>query len=425
MRWRDRLPFFLLLLAIFMGLVPPSGLTPQGYYEARLAALTGPDTFSLSWWTVKTVVSKGSQVIAKPGAGMTEEEKQQVFDDFFATSSDADELEGEIRYLAAQGMTSSDAEMGDLERKLRALRNKREAQSGLVERIIQDQVQAVLKQQNLSLVQLGDVFFPPVIFKLVDLPRLLVVAHRDRFETRSQVFLRRNISTEETTVVEDTVDQALNVRSLTVWLGGLGTYPTMVGSTAQREWLIGVVAHEWCHVYLQFRPLGLSYGKTGELTAMNETVCGIVEGDAGALVLQTYYGAEKKPRPWEAVPTPTPTPGAQPTPEPAQSFNANRELRKVYLAAEERLKAKDIEGAEAIMEQGRQLLAANGYYERKLNQAFFAFYGSYAAGTDAIRPDLIGDDLRELRRRSPTLRDFMVAVAGMDSYDDLKRALGK
>ena len=77
------------------------------------------------------------------------------------------------------------------------------------------------------------------------------------------------------------------------------------------------------------------------------------------------------------------------------------------------------------MEQGRQYLADNGFYLRKLNQAFFAFYGSYAEGPDAIRSDPIGDDLRELRRQSPSLHDFLVTVAQMTSYNDLKRALGK
>ena len=44
------------------------------------------------------------------------------------------------------------------------------------------------------------------------------------------------------------------------------------------------------------------------------------------------------------------------------------------------------------MEQRRQLFVENGYYIRKLNQAYFAFYGAYAdvpggaAGEDPVGP---------------------------------------
>jgi hypothetical protein len=150
-----------------------------------------------------------------------------------------------------------------------------------------------------------------------------------------------------------------------------------------------------------------------------------------ATVLQTYYGAEKQPLSWETPPTPTPTAaptpasGEQPKPAAPQQFNANRELGKIYKAADALLKAGDVAGAETVMEQGRQYLADNGIYIRKLNTAFFAFYGSYAEGPGSIRGDPLGDDLRQLRRESPSLRDFVLTVSQMTSYDDLKRHFGR
>jgi len=197
----------------------------------------------------------------------------------------------------------------------------------------------------------------------------------------------------------------------------------MIAGTAPRDFVIGAVTHEWCHLYLMFRPLGGAYGRDGQVAAMNETACSNFGDDIAALVREEYYGAAKEPRPWETPPTLTPA--GQPQPEEPQAFNANRELRKIYIAAESKLKANDIPGAEQVMEQGREYLAQNGVNIRKLNQAFFAFYGSYAEGPDAIRSDPIGDDLRELRRRSPSLHDFLTTVAQMTSYDDLKRALSK
>ena len=47
------------------------------------------------------------------------------------------------------------------------------------------------------------------------------------------------------------------------------------------------------------------------------------------------------------------------------------------------------------MEARRQELVKQGYAIRKLNQAYFAFHGSYAVGTGATDP--IGGKLRALR----------------------------
>jgi len=423
--WLHRLPTFLLVIILCAAAIPASGLTPDGYFDTRLGALTGPSSFSLSVWTVEAFARKIGQMIgADPGAGMTAAEQSSLLEDFFALADDVNRMESTLDSFARFGLTSADPEVADLEGRLRELRATRAAQSLIVERILEQQIQSTLEQESIALYELGDIFLPPVFFKMIDLPDVLIVAYRDRFEMRTQVAVQRSITTQQTEDLENAVDSELNVRSLIVPIGGYSTYPTMVAGTAPRDFVLGAIAHEWCHLYLMLRPLGAAYGKDGRVTAMNETVCSIFGDDVAATVRETYYGAEKMPRPWQTPPTPTPEP-AQPPREEPQGFNANRELRKIYLAAEERLKAGDIAGAEQIMATGRQTLADNDVYLRKLNQAFFAFYGAYAEGPDSIRPDTIGDDLRELRRRSASLKDFFETVAGMSSYDDLQRALGK
>ena len=423
--WR-KLALLLVVLPLLASVWPAAGLTPTGHYEARLGALTSAESFSLSLWTVRVIGGKVWQAIGDPpGRELSADEQKRIFDEFFATADEANQLEGEINDLANKGVTSADGGMAGLEQKLKALRQTREQQVALVEHTIEDQVEAILKHDDISLFQTGSVFLPPVFSKLVDLPHVLVVSYRDHIEMRTQVAIRRTITVQQTGVLEDTVDRDLNVSSLVVPIGGYSTYPTMIAGSAPLDFVLGAVTHEWCHIFLMFRPLGESYGKSSDVAAMNETACSIFGDDAAALVRETYYGAEKTPRPWQTPPTPAPVPGEPPKREEPQGFNANRELRKIYLAAEERLKVKDITGAEEVMEEGRRRLADNGFYLRKLNQAFFAFYGSYAEGPDSIRPDPIGDDLRALRRRSPTLRDFMLTLSKMTSYNDLKRALGK
>ena len=82
------------------------------------------------------------------------------------------------------------------------------------------------------------------------------------------------------------------------------------------------------------------------------------------------------------------------------------------------LAAGDIEGAEAYMEERRRVFVAAGYPIRKLNQAYFAFHGSYAT-TGAAGVSVIGEQVQELRRRSPSLAEFLRTAAGFTSPEDL------
>ena len=73
------------------------------------------------------------------------------------------------------------------------------------------------------------------------------------------------------------------------------------------------------------------------------------------------------------------------------------------------------------MEARRQELVERGYVIRKLNQAYFAFHGSYAVGSGATDP--IGGKLRALRLREPGLPAFLSTVARFSNGGDLDRAL--
>jgi hypothetical protein len=84
-----------------------------------------------------------------------------------------------------------------------------------------------------------------------------------------------------------------------------------------------------------------------------------------------------------------------------------------------------IDEAEAYMEQRRQLMWDNGYQIRKLNQAYFAFYGAYAAsaGGGAEGADPVGPAVVLLRRRSPSLKIFLNTMAAFTSFTQLQQAL--
>ncbi len=72
------------------------------------------------------------------------------------------------------------------------------------------------------------------------------------------------------------------------------------------------------------------------------------------------------------------------------------------------------------MDAQRQYLADNGYYIRKLNQAYFAFYGTYGDSPTSASP--IGRELDTLRGQSASLKDFLDKVASMTSVANLDNA---
>ncbi len=92
-------------------------------------------------------------------------------------------------------------------------------------------------------------------------------------------------------------------------------------------------------------------------------------------------------------------------------------MREIRRAVDNYLARGEIEQAEEFMEQKRQFLAAKGYHIRKLNQAYFAFHGTYADSPTSISP--IGVELKELRSQSTSLKDFLETVAAMISRQDL------
>jgi hypothetical protein len=73
------------------------------------------------------------------------------------------------------------------------------------------------------------------------------------------------------------------------------------------------------------------------------------------------------------------------------------------------------------MELVRAELEAGGVFIRRINQAYFAWYGTYAARPDSVDP--IGPQLRELRERAGSLARFLELVRGATTRDDVARLL--
>jgi hypothetical protein len=76
------------------------------------------------------------------------------------------------------------------------------------------------------------------------------------------------------------------------------------------------------------------------------------------------------------------------------------------------------------MEARREIFWQNGYAIRKLNQAYFAFYGAYAdVPGGAAGEDPVGPAVRALRSQSASLADFVNRISWMTSFQELQAAV--
>ena len=395
-------------LALFLVLTLPraDAVPPRLVFDYRVGAMVAGYQFNLAAWEVGAVVRKLGQMTSNPARGLSEAEKKAAVLEYFSLMRRIAELEGTLTklYSGERGEESARA-VRSVRRELEELRRRQAERQGLVEAILEEQISRVLASEGL--VTLGHVW-PPVKFQFERLPLYLVISPRDKIMVRKGVYLQHGLDIEQQEALEERIDRALNVSSLVVGVGGLSAYPAMIVESASLEFVLKAAAHEWVHHYLFFKPLGWHYEDSQQLRTMNETVASIVGDEVGALVMARYYP--------ELVP-----PAAEKAPEKPEESEFNREMRRIRLTVDRMLAAGDIEGAEAYMEERRRYLVSRGYYIRKLNQAYFAFYGSYA--TSPISVDPIGEKLKELRRRCGSLKEFLRTVAVMTSYEDLERAL--
>jgi hypothetical protein len=163
------------------------------------------------------------------------------------------------------------------------------------------------------------------------------------------------------------------------------------------------------------RVLGLNYETTPELRIMNETTASIAGNEIGEMVIKKYYPELAAGKGQS---------GRKFAPIEDDAFNFNAEMHLTRIRVDDLLEEGRIDEAEKYMEQRRQVFVDNGYLIRKLNQAYFAFYGAYAdSPVSAAGEDPVGEGVRDLRAQSSTLAGFLREMGTMNSYEDLLKAV--
>jgi len=369
--------------------------------ESQWDRLAGSHRFNILRWESENLLAKWSHLVREAfrDSHLSESDRVSLIREYV-------DLQRQIAFLAGQ------ADSASADRELIAdLTGERDEMEDRVEEIIEGQISGILADQGLSrTLWLGSeahVVFPPVDFEFASRPNVLIVSRRDRVEIVDTSLLVADMTLDEKVALEAKVD-GLGQSALVEQVGAVATYPSIVPPTSSLENLLSKVAHEWMHHYLFFRPLGQNYWSSYEMTTINETVANMAGDEIAALTYDRYYnGYDEQPSTLQHGNT--------------SSLDFGKAMRETRVTIDELLTEGRIGEAEGYMDERRQFFEDNGYYLRKLNQAYFAFHGSYADTPTSVSP--IGDQLREMRERSRSIGDFIRSAAAISSYDSLQESL--
>jgi len=385
--------------------------------DAALGQATTGRRFSYFDWEVQHLLGAATQFRLADDT-----DAASVVAEYLALYSVTAPRRAELRRLGASG-SATGAELAALRAEVAALDERLAALSEPVETLLARQIRAVLDDQGIR--GPADRWlargprFPPLWFEITQPPHVLVVSPRDSISRLREVLLVPDLSVAEMEAMEARIE-GLGYSALVVRLGGFGgLYPSLVAESASLSFLVQTATEEWLHQYLAFTPLGFRYvlhllgvARSYEVVTLNETTAPVISEEICEEVLARYYPA------FLAAESLGPETGEDP-----DAFDFAGEMRAIRLRVDKLLAQGRVDEAEAYMAERRDYLAEHGYYIRKLNQAYFAFHGTYAAEPTAVDP--IGEEVKALRARSASLSAFLNRMAGITSRQELRSALGR
>lgn len=395
---------------------------PPGALETRLYPLVADVRFNFWEWEARALWEKFTLWLLQPQRYMTEPDRSAFLRDWVARVEEVRQLERRISDLYTDpSVRNPDEATAQLRLERAQLRREIALRQPIAEAILEEQVGVVLARDASSL--LGQPF-PQVGIHITPLPLVLIVSLRERIALIEQEELVPGLGVDKQEALEEKVDRTLGVSSLVTPIGGMSAWPAMVLEYPDLVWWTEVTAHEWVHHYLYFFPLGWSYEESGEVRAINETVASIVGQEIARRTIIRYYPDLEPPE--EPVPEEEKEAAAPPPPTQPPAFDFRAEMYETRVRVDTLLLQGRIEEAERYMEQRRRVFWEHGYRIRKLNQAYFAFYGSYAAAPGgAAGKDPVGPAVRQLWRKTRDPRRFLAAVRGVTSLEELQGLLAE
>ena len=409
----SRLRLLVLLVAIAL-LVVGSSVESVNPLDG-LREYTRAVEFDFVEWEVGAFFNKAVSSSLKAERFLNQEQQVEVVLTWLAETEKVINLEQDL--IAAQNDTSSNHD--NLVQAAKSELDRKKADQGrlakLAEAVLQNQTEMTLTKVGFGL---GGQILPPVLYQVSDLPLNLIISPRTEIRNELSISLDAGLDAVEKDEIEAGIYADYDLSALIEPVGGIGAYPTMVMRTTNLNWLTETVAHEWIHNYLTFFPLGIRYYINDQMRTINETTASLAGKEIGLNLIMAFY-PERTPR--YNLPMPTFTTVLAEGAETMDPFDFRAEMRETRVRVDALLAEGQVDQAENYMEARRRFFWENNYRLRKINQAYFAFYGSYndTPGGGASGEDPVGPAVQALRTRYSSLNKFLQAIRFVTSFDQL------
>ena len=404
--WRRRVLLGILLVALVLIRVDTFNLTPA-------KTVASDYLFSIEQWEAGHFPLKWLHLAWEflQGKKPSREERLELIEDYLITARRAKKEENRLEGLyATRGTTVASASAAKEKLLSDEYRNElldeREKLRARAEEATEAEISAVLIEQGLG--SRFGLLFPPVDVRFDQPPTVLVTSPRDRIERLEVVLLLPDMDGFERDRLEKELMARYNLSAIVDNLAGLSTYPSLVSDLFTLRTVLQTTAHEWLHSYFFFRPLGQHLYSSEEMSTLNETAADLAGRELGDITFARMGGDLN-------VSSSRYLSGEERDPI------FTRKMRETRTRVDQLLAQGKIEEAEQYMKERQWHLRLGGYGIRKLNQAYFAFRGSYAEGAGSISP--IGDEVKELRDLVPNIRSFIQTISGVSSYEEFLNIL--
>ena len=249
-----------------------------------------------------------------------------------------------------------------------------------------------------------DIIFPSPEFNVGSSPKLLVTSPRNKIERKEEILLVPSIDIE---TIEELEGIASNdeLSSVIINIGGLATYPSIIAEGKSSRELFLTISHEWLHQYLIFHPLGRSYFSNKEMKEINETLANIFSKKLLKSLCEKDF--EIKNEMCSVSPL-----------KDENKFDYREFMKKLRINVDQLLSEGKINNAEKLMNESTLILNNNGIKIRKINQAWFAFNGTY--GDSPSSTSNFNDELNNLIDSYGTLKDAINDIKNISSLDEYK-----
>jgi hypothetical protein len=397
--------FGALLFFIAAGGGPTAPFTGSGVDSQRHSVLLWElQHFMDKWWH--------RSVMWLPGLTRNRQEQLAHVDEFFRLGEEVRRLQGALdRAIALTGGSGEATDPGTIQDQIDEVLERREGLRPRVEETLEAEISATLEEMGV-IREVGPLRWPPVDFNFDPGPLVLATSPFEEVRRLPDVLLNSGIPILEQEQLEAEVEAEDQVAALIVRIGGIATYPAAVTPDGSLHTTLVLASHEWLHHHLTFTPLGRRWWEGGDIQSINETVANIAGEEIGDATLTRLTGQVIERPPYEP---PSLAPDVEPEPG---VFDFRREMRETRLRLDELLAGGEVAEANEYLEERRLLFVENGYYIRKLNQAYFAFYGTYADDPASVSP--IEPQLRAVRAASADLAAFLKRVSGVTAAEELE-----